>query len=325
MIKIVGTGSYLPEKIVTNFDLEKMVDTSNTWIQERTGISERRVAAKDELNSDMAVQAAKKAIENAKMKVSDIELLIVGTSTPDYTLPAVAPIIQHKLGLNHIPAFDINSVCTSFVYAFMTASSFITSGFYNNCLIIGSDIYSRILNWKDRNTCCIFGDGAGAVIIKKMQGAKGIISFNLGANGEDADLIRIPIGGTKFPAHYDGNYKKEDYYFQMAGTDVYEFTIHVIPQIASELIKKANLNYEDIDWFLLHQANRRIIESVSKRLKIPLSKFIVNIEKVGNTSAASIPIALDEAIQKGKVKDHDKIMMIGFGGGLSWGGMILEM
>jgi 3-oxoacyl-[acyl-carrier-protein] synthase-3 len=325
MIKIIGTGSYLPEKVLTNFDLEKMVDTSNTWIYERTGILERRIAADNELNSDMAVNAAKKAIKNAKISEKDIEIIIVGTSTPDYTLPAVAPIIQHKLGLNQIPAFDINSVCTSFVYAFITASGLLNSGFYNNCLVIGSDIYSRILNWKDRNTCCIFGDGAGAVIIKRDTSAKRILSYHFGANGEDAELIRIPVGGTKFPIHYDANYKKEDLYFQMAGTDVYEFTIHIIPQIAAHLINKANLTYNDVNWFILHQANRRIIESVSKRLKIPIDRFIINIEKVGNTSAASIPIALDEAIQNGKIKDRDKIMIIGFGGGLSWGGILLEM
>ena len=246
MIKIIGTGSYLPEKIVTNLDLEKIVETSDQWIQERTGIKERRVAREDEQNSDMAVRAAENAIENAKINKKDIDLLVAGTSTADYILPAMAPIIQHKLGLGLIPAFDINSVCTSFAYSFITAAGMLSSGFYNNALVIGSDIYSRILNWKDRNSCCIFGDGAGAVIIKKDENAKGILSHLFGANGADADLIRIPVGGSRFPAHFDSDYKKEDYYFQMAGTDVYEFTIHIIPDIAEELLSKAKLTHNDI-------------------------------------------------------------------------------
>ena len=323
MFKIIGTGSYLPEKVMTNIDIEKMIDTSDKWIKERTGISERRIAAKEELNSDMAVKAARKAIQSAKLNEKDIDFIITGTSTADYTIPALAPIIQHKLGCEKIPAFDINSVCTSFVFAFFTACGFLNSGFYNNCLVIGSDIYSRILNWNDRNTCCIFGDGAGAVIIKKENNSSGILSYIFGANGADAELIRIPVGGTKNPIHKN-EYKKEDYYFQMAGTDVFEFTITTIPQLAVDLIKKANLSNEDIDWVILHQANRRIIESVSKRTKIPIEKFIINIDRVGNTSAASIPIALDEAVLAGKIKNNDKIMMIGFGGGLSWGGVIFE-
>jgi 3-oxoacyl-[acyl-carrier-protein] synthase-3 len=236
----------------------------------------------------------------------------------------MAPIIQHKLGLGLIPAFDINSVCTSFAYSFITAAGMLSSGYYNNALVIGSDIYSRILNWKDRNTCCIFGDGAGAVIIKKDKDAKGILSHLFGANGADADLIKIPVGGSRYPAHFDSEYKKEDYYFQMAGTDVYEFTIQIIPDIAEELVRKAKLTYDDIDWIVLHQANRRIIESAARRLHISKDKFIINIDRVGNTSSASIPIALDEANRSGKIKAGNKVMMIGFGGGLSWGGVILE-
>ena len=324
MIKVIGTGSYLPEKIVTNFDLEKMVNTNDKWIRERTGIAERRVAADDELNSDLGTKAAKEAIKNANLRTDDIDIIIVGTSTADYTLPAVAPIIQYKLGCGKIPAFDINSVCTSFAYAFITAAGFLNSGIYKNCLVVGSDVYSRILNWEDRNTCCIFGDGAGAVVIKKDDTSKGILSHIFGADGEDAELIKIPVGGSKNPVRADKQYKKEDYFFQMAGTDVYEFTIITIPQVAVDLIDKANLTSEDIDWVVLHQANRRIIESVSKRTKIPIEKFIINIDRVGNTSSASIPIALDEAVRSGKIKNKDKVMMIGFGGGLSWGGVIIE-
>ncbi len=325
MFKIIGTGSYLPEKIMTNFDLEKIVDTTDEWIRERTGIQERRIADEKQSNSDLAVNAAKNALLSANLKPEDVELLIVGTSTPDYAVPAVAPIIQHKLGCNNIPAFDINSVCSSFAYSLITAAGFLNSGFYKNCLVIGSDIYSRILNWHDRSTCCIFGDGAGAVVIQKDQSTKGILSHNYGAKGDDAELIKIPVGGSKFPAHYiHNNYKKEDYYFQMAGLDVYEFTIITVPKVMIDLITQANLTIFDIDWIILHQANIRIIESVAKKTKIPLEKFIVNIQKVGNTSSASIPIALDEAVRQGKIKRKDKVMMLGFGGGLSWGGLIIE-
>ena len=248
----------------------------------------------------------------------------MGTSTPDYTLPAMAPIVQHKLGSNLIPAFDLNSVCSSFAYAFITGAGLLTSGYYKNCMIIGSDVYSRILNWEDRTTCCIFGDGAGAVFIERDPTAKGILSYNYGAKGEDAELIKIPVGGTKHPIRDDKKYHKKDYFFQMAGTDVYEFTITTIPEVAMDLLKKASLNIDQIDWIILHQANRRIIESVAKKINVPLEKFIINIDRFGNTSSASIPIALDEGVEHGKIRRKDKVMFIGFGGGLSWGGVIVE-
>lgn len=324
MFRVIGTGSYLPEKVLSNFDLEKMVDTTDQWITERTGIKERRIAGDNELNSDMATKAAKEALADAGLTPEDVDLIIVGTCTADYTLPAMAPIIQHNLGCTHIPAFDVNSVCTSFAYAFLTAAGMINSGFYKNCLIIGSDLYSRILNWQDRTTCCIFGDGAGAVVIQHDKKAPGILSHAYGANGEDAELIRIPVGGTKNPAHAKKDYSEDDYYFQMSGLDVYEFTINKVPEIIEELIENSNICRDTLDCIILHQANRRIIESVSKRTKIPIDKFIVNIDKVGNTSSASIPIAINHAIGKKKISTGDKVMLIGFGGGLSWGGVIFE-
>lgn len=324
MFKVIGTGHYVPENVVTNKDLEKIVDTTDQWIVERTGIKERRVVSNNELNSDMAAKAALNALKKASRNPKDIEILIVGTSTPDYTLPAMAPIVQHKLGCDLIPAFDLNSVCSSFAYAFLIGAGFLTSGYYKNCMIIGSDVYSRILNWEDRTTCCIFGDGAGAVFIEKDLNAKGILSYNYGAKGEDADLIRIPVGGTKHPIAKANNYSKKDFYFQMAGTDVYEFTITTIPNVVTDLLEKSNLKPTEIDWVVLHQANRRIIESVAKKTEIPLDKFIINIDRFGNTSSASIPIALDEGVEHGKIKRKDKVMFIGFGGGLSWGGVIIE-
>jgi 3-oxoacyl-[acyl-carrier-protein] synthase III len=324
MVKVIGTGSYLPEKILTNDDLEKMVDTNNEWIIKRTGIKERRIADDSESTSDLAVKAGLKALESAGLTPQDIELIIVGTSTADYSIPACAPIVQAKLGCGKIPAFDINSVCTSFSYSFMVAYSLINSGLYNNCLLIGADTYSRILNWKDRSTCVIFADGAGAVILKKDVSKKGLLSYIYGADGKDANLIRIPVGGSKFPSHFPGDYKKEDFYFQMEGKKVYEFTINIIPELIGILLKKSSLSIGDIDRIILHQANIRIIEMVSKKLDIPIDKFVINIDRLGNTSSASIPIAIDEAVRDGRIKEGDKIMSIGFGGGLSWGGFILE-
>jgi len=324
MIKVLGTGSYLPEKILTNFDLEKIVDTTDAWIKQRTGISERHIAGDDEATSDLGAKAALKALAASNLTPKDIELIILGTSTPDYPIPASAPIIQKKLGCGNIFAFDINSVCTSFTTAFFTAASMLQSGFYNNALVIGSDTYSRILNWKDRGSCVIFGDGAGALVLTKDSTKKGIISSAFNADGSGADYIKIPAGGSKNPLRDIKNYKIEDLLFQMEGKKVYEFTISCIPEMAEVLVKKSKLTSNEIDWVILHQANLRIIDAVAKRLVMPKEKFIVNIDKVGNTSSASIPIALDEAVRSGKIKRGDKIMTIGFGGGLSWGGFIFE-
>lgn len=324
MIKVIGTGSYVPAKAVTNFDLEKTLDTSDDWITQRTGIKQRHIVENGEITSDLAVKAAQEAIKKANLKPKDIELIIVGTSTPDYPMPAMAPIVQQKLGCKKVPAFDINSVCTSFSYAFLNAYGILCGGFYSNCLIIGSDVYSKILNWHDRGTCVLFGDGAGAMIIEKDHTKKGIISHLYGADGKGAEYIRIPVGGTRFPNSQSAHYPYEDYFFQMDGKKVYEFTISVIPETAEKLIKQADLKPEDVDWIVLHQANRRIIDTVAKRLKLPIEKFIINIDRYGNTSSASIPIALDEAARSGKIREKDKVMMIGFGGGLSWGGVIFE-
>jgi 3-oxoacyl-[acyl-carrier-protein] synthase-3 len=324
MVKAIGTGSYLPEKILTNDDISKMVDTTNEWIVKRTGIKERRIADENEATSDLAAKAGKKALESADLSPDDIELIIVGTSTSDYSIPACAPLVQAKLGCKKIPAFDINSVCTSFSYSFLTAYSLLTSGFYNNCLLIGADTYSRILNWKDRSTCVIFADGAGALVLKKDNSKKGMLSYLYGADGNDANLIRIPVGGSKYPVHFRNDYTPEDLYFQMEGKKVYEFTINIIPEIIDNLLKKSGLTARDIDRIVLHQANIRIIEMVSKKLDIPIDKFVINIDKYGNTSSASIPIAMDEAVRDGRIKEGDTIMSIGFGGGLSWGGFIFE-
>lgn len=327
MIKIIGTGSYIPEKIVTNFDLEKTVDTTDQWITQRTGISERRIADQSESTSDLGAKAAQKALAMANMNPEDVELIILGTSTPDYRIPSTAPVIQSKLGCKKIPAFDINSVCTSFTFSLINAFSLLSYGLYDNCLVVGADTYSRILDWKDRNTCVIFGDGAGALLLKKVEGKNNLLASIFGADGSGSNLIQIPAGGAKFPIRdrrdFD-NYKESDFYFQMDGKKVYEFTLSIIPEVTKKLIEQSGLNKNEVDWVVLHQANIRIIDAVSKYLDIPKEKFIVNIDKVGNTSSGSIPIATDEAVRSGKIKNGDKVLMMGFGGGLSWGGMIIE-
>lgn len=324
MIKVVGTGSYLPEKVLSNDDLSKMVNTSDEWIRRRSGIRQRRIAADDEATSDLAARAAKNALDMADMNPGDVELIIVGTSTPDYTIPSVAPIIQEKLGCRDIFAFDINSVCTSFAAAFMTSYGILSSGFYGNCMVIGADAYSKILNWEDRSTCVLFGDGGGAMIIRRDPSARGILSHLYNADGKGAGFIRIPAGGSKNPARRMDAFKKEDWFYQMDGRKVYEFTLTRVPDTAEILIEKAGLSPDDVDWIVLHQANYRIINAVSRRLGLPEEKFFINIGSVGNTSSASIPIAIDEAVRSGKIKEGNKILMIGYGGGLSWGGVLFE-
>jgi 3-oxoacyl-[acyl-carrier-protein] synthase III len=324
MIHVLGTGSYLPEKILTNHDLSKMVDTSDDWIFKRTGIKERRIASADEATSDLAAKAAEKALKKANVKSKDIELIVVGTSTPDYPVPAVAPIIQRKLKCGNAIAYDINSACTSFTVAFLNAYGLLASGMYKNCLVIGSDTYSRILNWKDRSTCVLFGDGAGAMVIAADKTKKGILSHYYSADGHGAEYIMLPAGGSKNPPANAGQLPKEDLFFKMDGKKVYEFTLSKIPDAAEYLIEKAKITTNDLDWIVLHQANARIIDAVARRLKLSKDKFIITIDTFGNTASASIPIALDAAVNKNAIRPNDLVMMIGFGGGLSWGGVIFE-
>ena len=324
MIKILGTGSYVPEKILTNFDLEKTLDTSDTWIVQRTGIHERRIAAPEESTVSLSVAAAKKALATAKVSPKDVDLLILTTSTADYQISSSAPIIANELGCGKIPAFDLNAVCAGFVYGFCVAAGLLESGMYKNCLLIGSDVYSRILNWEDRNSCILFGDGAGAILLKKENGAPNILAHDYSSDGSGSAYIRIPVGGSKIPYNSNENIAKEDLYFKMEGKKVYEFTIKEIPACVKRLIEKANIASSDLDAVIFHQANIRIIDAVAKDCEIPIEKFFINIQKYGNTSSASVPLALDEAVRKGKIKTGDKVMLLGFGGGLSWGGVILE-
>jgi 3-oxoacyl-[acyl-carrier-protein] synthase-3 len=314
--KIIATGSYLPEKILTNKDLEKTVDTSHEWIVERSGINQRHIAAQDELASDLATRAAQRAIETAGLSPSEIDLLIVATTTPDMVFPSTACIVQSKLGISGSPAFDVQAVCCGFVYALNIADLFIKSGQASNALIIGAEVYSRILDWNDRTTCVLFGDGAGAVVLSSSE-EPGILKTKLHADGSFRDKLCVP--GWVNAGEISGSPM-----VTMDGGAVFKFAVKVFEQTARELLDETSLSIDDVDWFIPHQANIRIMESTAKKLKLPREKLIATVDHHGNTSAASIPLALDEAVQAGKVARGDLLLLEGVGGGFTWGGALVK-
>lgn len=314
--RIIGTGSYLPEKILTNHDLEKMVDTSDEWIRARTGIAQRHIAADGQLASDLAVNASRSAMENANIKVDEIDLIIVATTTPDMVFPSTACILQKKLGIKECPAFDVQAVCSGFVYALATADLFIRAGKYRNVLVVGSEIYSSIVDWKDRSTCVLFGDGAGAVILTQSD-QPGILSSHLHANGNFSDVLAVP--GSICDGKVQGSP-----YVNMEGNTVFKFAVKVLEEVVIEAIEENNLQTTDIDWLIPHQANIRIIRSTAKKLGIPMEKVVTTVEKHGNTSAASIPLALDIAVRDGRVQSDQYVLLEGVGGGFTWGAVLLR-
>ena len=317
--RVIGTGSYLPENIVTNADLEKKVDTSDEWIFSRTGIRERRVATENQLTSDLAVEAALIAIDSAGLNVKDIDLLIIATTTPDLVFPSTACLVQERLGIQNCPAFDIQAVCAGFVYALDVADKFIKTGSATRALVIGAETFSRIIDWSDRNTCVLFGDGAGAVILEKSE-QPGIVSTVLHADGRFADLLCVPAGVSK-------DYSKVLHgqaYTTMQGSEVFKVAVKKLGESIDELIDMNNLSYDDIDWMVPHQANIRIINAMAKKLNLSRDKVIVTIDKHGNTSAASIPLALDVGIRDGRIKRGQKLIIEGFGGGFAWGGALIN-
>ena len=320
-VGILGTGSYLPEKVMTNDDLSKFVDTNDEWIRTRTGIRERRIAVENEATSDLAYKAAEKAIENAKIDKNEIDLVIVATMSPDHITPATAAIVQDKLGIN-AAAFDLSAACTGFVYAFTTGYSFVKSGIYKKVLVIGAETMSRILDWEDRTTCVLFGDGAGAVVLGQIENG-GYIASHLVSDGSGAEDVIIPAGGSRNPVSKE-EIDKREIYFKMKGSDVFKFAVRAFPETVENVLAQGNTTADDVDMFIPHQANIRIIESIAKRFKQPLDKFYVNLQRYGNTSGASIPLALDEANKEGKLKKGDKVVMVGFGGGLTYGSILLE-
>ncbi len=322
-VGIIGTGSYVPEKIITNFDLEKMVETSDEWIRTRTGIRERRILDQGKGTSFMAIESAKKALENAEMSPEDIDLIIVSTVTPDMMFPSTACLVQEGLKCTNAAAFDLEAACSGFLYGLSVAYSFVSSGIYKNVLLIGTDALSRITDWTDRNTCVLFGDGAGAAIISEVPEGKGILGLDLGANGEGKNLLKLAAGGSLMPATEE-TVKNGLHYIYMEGNEVFKFAVRKMEEISLKIIEKSKLKLEDIDYLVPHQANMRIIESARKKLKLSENKVYVNLESYGNMSSASIPVALDEAIRKDKIKDDDVVLLIGFGGGLTWGAMLLR-
>jgi len=321
--KIIGTGSYLPEKVMTNEDWEKLVDTSDEWITTRTGIKERHFAAPDEATSDLITKASLEAIKDAGIDKDEIDLIIVGTISGDNAYPSTGNWVQKKLGLKTIPSFDIGAACSGFLYGLILANSFIKSGVAKTILVAGAEIMSRIMNWEDRNTCVLFGDGAGAVIIRASEEEKGILSHYWGADGNLGELLYQPAGGSALPASKE-TVEKKLHTVHMKGNEVFKHAVLRMQESAINAIKLAGLTSDDIDLFIPHQANIRIIEATIRRAKIPMEKTFVNIDKIANISAGTIPIALDHAKKQGRIKEGDNVLLSAFGAGFTWAGLVIR-
>ena len=314
--RIVGTGSYLPAKLVTNRDLEKTVDTTDQWIFTRTGIRERHVAAEGELTSDLALEASRQALTMAGLNPSDVDLIIVATTTPNVVFPSTACILQEKLGAGPCPAFDVQAVCSGFVYGLAIADLFVRADKCKHALVVGAEIYSRILDWNDRGTCVLFGDGAGAVVIAAGD-APGILSTHLHADGSYHDILAVP-------GHVSGGQVRGRPFVVMDGGTVFKFAVKVLHDVAQEALAANGFGIGDVDWLILHQANVRIIEATAKKLGLPLERVVLTVERHANTSAASIPLALDEAVRDGRIQRGHSLLLEGVGGGFTWGAALLR-
>src|ERR1700720_3347291 len=322
-VSIIGTGSYVPEKRLTNEDLSKIVDTNDDWITTRTGIKERRIAAKDENTSDMAARAALKAIEQAKISAEEIELILVATATPDMIFPATACFVQKKIGARNAACLDIAAACAGFIFALEIGQQFITSHTYDTVLVIGAEKLTSITNWTDRNTCILFGDGAGAAILRHRGSAHGVISTHIGSDGQFTDILFLPGGGSRCPITRD-NVDLNLNTIHMIGKEVYKQAVTAMIDASKKALDQAGLSIHDIACVIPHQANLRIIEGIADRLGISRDKVFVNLDRYGNTSAAAVAIALDEANRTGRIKAGDYILMVVFGGGLTWASTIIE-
>jgi len=317
-VGIVGIGSYVPPKIMTNKDWENIVDTSNEWIVEKTGIFERRISEPDVCTSDLAVFAAVKAMKMAKIKPEDIDMIILATSSPDVPLSSTAGITQNKLGCINASAFDINAVCAGWIHALEIGTKFTADNDYENILVIGAETYSRIVNWKDRSTCVLFGDGAGAAVLQKVEEGKGMLGTWIKSDGSGANVIEIPAGGVRKSLSSD-SFVEGEQYFQMNGRAVWNFAIDAMPEAVINVLKRVNRDLSEVDMIIPHQANLNIIKEGMKKLNLPMEKTFINLQKYGNTAGASVPIALSEAVSEGKIKSGDLIVTVAFGGGLAWG------
>ena len=316
--RIAGTGSYLPEKVVTNDDLSKVVDTSDEWIRTRTGIRQRHVAADGQTSSDMGHQAALKAIEAAGIDPSGIDLIVVGTTTPDYVFPSTACLIQQKLGIPGCPAFDVKAACSGFLFALSVADQFIRTGSARTVLVVGVETLTRMVDWTDRTTCVLFGDGAGAVVLK-ADADTGILSTHLHADGNKRDLLCCPVGVS---AGFDNSLPNAGVRITMAGNEVFKHAVKALDSVVDEALEANGLDKSNLDWLIPHQANLRIIEATAKRLDMPMERVIVTVDRHGNTSAGSVPLALDEAVRSGRVQRGQLLLLEAFGGGFTWGSVL---
>lgn len=321
--RITGTGLYVPKKVLTNLDIEKMVDTSDEWIRERTGIRERRIAANEEAASDLALMASNEALKSAGLKARKLDLIIVATVSGDMPLPSTACILQHRIGAKKAAAFDVNAACSGFIYALSTADAYIRAGIYRRVLVVGSEVLSRLTDWTDRSTCVLLGDGAGAVVLEATDGDRGILSVKLNADGSMWDLLHIPAGGSRMPAT-EKTVKEGLHYMKMRGNETFKVAVRTLEKLVLSTLKEHKLKPEDISLLIPHQANLRIISATAKRLGLGLEKVMINLDRYGNTSAASIPIALDEAVRSGRVREGDYIILEAFGGGLTWASALIK-
>ncbi len=321
--RIIATGSYAPEKVLTNFDLEKIVPTTDEWIVGRTGIKERRIAGEDQATSDLAIEASKNALKYAGLKARELDLIIVATMTADALLPSAACMLQHRLDAKKAAAFDINAACSGFIYGLSVANSFIQSGQYKKILLVGAETLSRFVDWEDRNTCVLFGDGAGAAILEATKGENGILSSHLHADGSMGDLLSLPGGGSRYPASQETVGKKM-HYIKMKGNETFKVAVKILENLVTETLKENNLKPSQLSSMIPHQANLRIIQATAKRLGLSMDKVIINIDRYGNTSAASIPIALDEAVRSGRIRKDDYLLLEAFGGGLTWASALIR-
>ena len=320
---VTGWGMAVPENVLTNHDLEQIVDTNDEWIISRTGIKERRIATKNETTSSLALDAARRALSQTNLDPGDIQLIIVATASPDFIFPATACLVQDQLGAVNAGAFDLSAACTGFIYAVNMAAQSIRSGSLDNALVIGAETLSRFVNWEDRNTCVLFGDGAGAFVLQASEKPGGVLSCVMRSDGSGGDLLSVPAGGSAIPATHetvDRNLHK----IQMNGREVFRFATRVMASATREAVDKAGLRLEDINLIIPHQANSRIIEAAARGIRIPMSQIVMNIERYGNTSTASIPIAICEALEDDRIKPGDNLVLVGFGGGLTWGALVLE-
>ena len=320
---ITGWGTAVPEQILTNDDLSKIVETNDQWIRERTGIAERRIASEDDSVSSMAVEASVKALQIANLAPTDLDLIICSTSTPEYLFPATACLIQDKIGATKAGAFDLLAACSGFIYAVNMAAQAIRSGSIRSALVIGSETLSRFVDWNDRKTCILFGDGAGALVLQASPQPGGVLSAVMRSDGSGSDLLTLPAGGSHMPATEE-TVKRGQHYIHMDGNEVFRFATRVMAQATREVVEGAGLKMEEVRWIVPHQANLRIIQAAARGLKLPMEQFVVNVNRYGNTSTASIPLALVEAVEKGQITPGDKLVMVGFGAGLTWGALAAE-